>query len=198
MNQLFDKTNMTQDIEIVWRLVSKGYKARMCLATGVYSETPSKLRQWWRQRIRWTIGGNQTLFRYKKYFLRKGMLGLFIIPLFAFSLFLGLFGLMLFGYLIMRRLIVSYLLTEYSLYADIALLHLQEFSFIPSILNYFGAVLFLLGGIFTLFGIWVMRGLKQGKFTFFTVIFYILVYLTLLPLVMIVALYKLARGKYTW
>jgi len=39
---LFDPKNMTQDIEIVWRFLSRGYIARMCLATHVYSDTPEK------------------------------------------------------------------------------------------------------------------------------------------------------------
>src|SRR3989344_567163 len=50
---LFDTKNLTQDIEIVWRLKSKGYMARMSLGARVYSETPMKFKQWWRQRIRW-------------------------------------------------------------------------------------------------------------------------------------------------
>ena len=58
---LFDVKNMTQDIEIVWRLLSYGYKARMCLAAKVHSETPEKFKAWWKQRVRWNIGGTQTL-----------------------------------------------------------------------------------------------------------------------------------------
>jgi cellulose synthase/poly-beta-1,6-N-acetylglucosamine synthase-like glycosyltransferase len=49
---LFDVNNLTQDIEIVWRLKSKGYSARMCLGARVYSETPDKFKKWWKQRVR--------------------------------------------------------------------------------------------------------------------------------------------------
>ncbi|PIN90518.1 hypothetical protein COU60_01715 [Candidatus Pacearchaeota archaeon CG10_big_fil_rev_8_21_14_0_10_34_76] len=195
---LFDVKNLTQDIEIVWRLLSHGYKARMSLATGVYSETPKKIGAWWKQRVRWTIGGIQTLLKYKHLLLRKGMLGVFIIPFFAFSLFLGMLGLGLFAYLITRRLFISYLATRYSIYADTAILTLQDVSFNPSVLNMFGAIQLLLGGIFTFFGLGVMKGLKKGKDNIFNILFYMIVYLTLLPLVIITSFYKLARGKYSW
>ncbi len=194
----FDTKNLTQDIEIVWRLLSKGYKARMCLATGVYSETPGRFRAWWRQRTRWVIGGNQTLWKYKHLIFRKGMLGAFIIPFFAFSLFLGLFGLGIFVYLFARNFLVSFLTTRYSIYGETALLSLQELSFSPSVLNFFGAVLLLFGLIFSFFGLFVMRDLKLGKDKVFNILFYMIVYLTLLPLIQVWALYKIARGRYSW
>lgn len=62
---LFDKKHLTEDIEIVWRMLANGYKARMCLAARVYSETPIKFSKWWRQRIRWNIGGTQCILQYK-------------------------------------------------------------------------------------------------------------------------------------
>lgn len=195
---LFDTKNLTQDIEIVWRLLSKGYKARMCLAASVYSETPRNLKSWWRQRIRWTIGGNQTLWKYKQFVFRKGMLGTFIIPFFAFSLFLGLLGIIIFLYLISRRFIISYLLTKYSIYAGVTLIGLQDISFNPSVLNYFGIILLILGAMFTFFGLSFMKELKMGKDNLFNIFFYQIVYLTLLPIVMVAALYKLGRGNYQW
>jgi cellulose synthase/poly-beta-1,6-N-acetylglucosamine synthase-like glycosyltransferase len=195
---LFDENNMTQDIEIVWRYIFNGYKARMCLDASVYSETPSKIRPWWRQRIRWNIGGFQTLVKYKSYVLKKGMLGVFIIPLFALSLFLGLFGFGLFVYLISRRFLISYLSTKYAIYANTAIVSFQDLSFMPSVLNYFGAVIFLLGITFTLFGISKLKDKKYGKVTPFSLLIYSLLYLSLYPLNLLTALYKFARGTYSW
>lgn len=195
---LFDTKNLTQDIEIVWRLRAHGYKARMCLDAQVYSETPRKFGAWWRQRIRWNIGGTQTILKHKKLFFRKGMLGGFILPFFSFSLLMGLIGLGLFVYLIFRRFFVSYLATKYSLYGNTAILRLQDLSFNPSLLNYFGVVMFILGGIFTLYGLGVMKESQQGRNGFFNIAFYMVVYLTVYPFIMVVALYKLARGNYSW
>jgi len=195
---LFDKKNLTQDIEIVWRMLSYGYKARMCLAARVYSETPSRFSAWFKQRIRWNIGGTQTLWRYKHLVFRKGMLGAFIIPFFSVSLFIGLFGLGLFIYLLSRRVLVYYLSTKYSIYASSTILTLQDLTFSPSILNFFGGILFLLGVFFTLFGLGVMEELRRKHTNVFNVAFYILIYLAIYPLIMITALYKLYTKRYSW
>lgn len=195
---LFDTKNLTQDIEIVWRLISRGYTARMCLATSVYSHAPNKFKQWYKQRIRWTIGGTQTLIKYSKLIFRKGMLGAFIIPFFAFSLFLGLIGLVLFAYLFIKRFLVYYLTTKYSLYAGSALIHLQDLTFAPSLLNYFGIVMFILGTLFTFLSLMSIKDKNIGKGKFFNILFYMLIYLTMYPVILIVSLYKMIRGKYSW
>jgi cellulose synthase/poly-beta-1,6-N-acetylglucosamine synthase-like glycosyltransferase len=195
---LFDTKNMTQDIEVVWRMISHGYKARMCLSARVYSETPTKFSKWFRQRVRWNIGGNQCILKYKSLFFKKGMLGAFIIPYFTFSMFLGLFGIGLFCYLMVRKFLVFYLASKYSIYASATILRLQDLTFSPSILNYFGAVLFLLGLFFTIFGIGTMKLEKSHKGNVFNLLFYSLVYLTLYPLLQVVAVYKMIRGGYNW
>ncbi len=194
---LFDTKNMTQDIEIVWRMRSHGYTVRMCLAAKVYSTTPRKLRDWWRQRVRWNIGGTQCIKKYKHLLFRKGMLGAFIIPFFSLSLFIGLFGLGLFLYLLLRRIAVSYLSTKYSFYASTAIVRFQELSFTPTVLNFFGIVLFLfgLGFTFLVLGIFSEKRVKKG---IFNILFYSMIYLTLYPLIMVSALFKLIRGKYSW
>ncbi len=193
---LFDTKNMTQDIEIVWRMLSYGYLARMCLATRVYSVTPLRFKSWWKQRLRWNIGGKQTLWKYKKYVFRKGMLGAFIVPFFSASLFLGLFGLGVFFYLLARRLLVSYLSTKYSVYASTAILRLEELSFAPSVLNFFGVVLFILGAMFTLFGLGMMG--ERKNVSWFDLFFYWIVYLTIYPFIIIHSLWQMATGKYSW
>ena len=198
---LFDTKNMTQDIEIVWRLLSHGYKARMCLATSVYTKSPDKFKKWFKQRIRWNIGGTQTLLKYAPLIMKKGILGAFIVPFFAVSLFLGLIGLSLFSYLLVKRILVTYFVTEYSVYADVTLIHfqnLQDFTFAPSLLNYFGFVLFILGTYFTLYGLAFIKDKELGKHKVFNISFYMVIYLALYPLVLIVSLYKFARGKYSW
>ena len=195
---LFDTKNMTQDIEIVWRMLSHGYKARMCLATRVHSQTPNTIKGWFKQRIRWNIGGKQTIWKYKSLFFRKGMLGAFILPFFTFSLFLGLFGMGLFAYLMMRRILVHYLAARYSIYASSALFHLQDLSFSPSILNFFGVALFFIGLFFTFYGLNVINLEKSHRGNIFNVLFYSRVYLTIYPAILIVSTYKLLTGKYSW
>jgi poly-beta-1,6-N-acetyl-D-glucosamine synthase len=194
----FDPKNLTQDIEIVWRLRAHGYRAKMCLAAKVYSETPVKFRHWWKQRVRWSIGGTQTMYKYRSYVFKKGMLGLFIIPFFTVSLFLGMFGLGLFGYLMGRRFLVAYLSTRYSLEAQTAVLQFQDLTFAPSVLNFFGAALFFLGLAFTFFVLSNMKDDELRKAKPFNILVYVVVYLMIYPFISATALYKLARGKYSW
>lgn len=195
---LFDPKNMTQDIEIVWRLIAHGYKARMCLPAKVYSETPEKIRGWWRQRIRWNIGGTQSIIQYKHLLFKKGMLGAFIVPYFSLSLFLGLFGLGMLSYLMTRRLLYSFLSTKYSVIAQSTILSFSDLTFAPSILNFFGAALFILGGGFALLVISLMREHEVKNKNLFNILFYLIVYLSIYPFIMVTALYKFARGKYSW
>jgi len=195
---LFDTENLTQDIEIVWRMVKNGYKSRMCLATGVSSVTPSKLRGWWRQRIRWNLGGQQTILKYKGFFLRKGMLGAFILPFFVVSLFLGLFGLSLFVYLFVRRVLFSYLATKFSLSVGTDLLALSEVNLSLSVLNFFGIVLFILGALFAVVALTIMQEEKLRNENPFMILFFLLVYLALYPLVLITSVYKHIRGDFKW
>jgi cellulose synthase/poly-beta-1,6-N-acetylglucosamine synthase-like glycosyltransferase len=195
---LFDPKNMTQDIEIVWRLISQGYVARMCLATSVRSETPDKFKAWFKQRIRWNIGGLQTLLKYKSLIFRKGMLGAFIIPFFSASLFIGLFGLFMFIYLFTRKMLVAYLSTKYSIYASTAILSLQDLSFTPSVLNFFGVVLFVLSTSFTIFGLSVVDKRALRNDNLFNVGFYLILYLAIYPIIMITGIYKYVTRSYSW
>jgi len=195
---LFDTKNLTQDIEIVWRLIAHGYKAKMSLSAKVYSDAPKKFKVWFRQRIRWNIGGTQSIIKHRKFLFKKGMLGAFIIPYFSFSLFLGIFGLALFTYLLIKRAIFYYLSTSQSIYAQSTILTLQDLTFAPSILNFLGAALFLIGGAFTVTVISIMKEPEVRNKNIFNIAFYLIVYLSIYPFIMITALYKLARGKYSW
>ncbi|MEK6927698.1 MAG: glycosyltransferase family 2 protein [Nanoarchaeota archaeon] len=195
---LFDTKNLTQDIEIVWRLRSCGYVAKMCLDTRVESATPTSFKAWFKQRIRWNIGGTQTLLKYKSYIMKNGTLGYFIIPFFCMNLFLGLIGLGLYTYLLSRKIFLYYLTTYYSYIGDTSLFVLKDLSFSPSILNFLGAALFIAGLLFTLEGLGVMKQERFGKGNLFNIMFYIIVYLAVYPFIMLTGLIKLMTGRYKW
>jgi len=195
---LFDEKNLTQDIEIVWRMMLHGYRARMVLPARVYVESPANFGGWWRQRIRWDIGGAQTLWKYRKWALRKNMLGMFVIPLFSVSMFLGIFGLGLLLYLTFRRIFITTLATSYSLASNSAVLSLNDLSINVSVLNYFGFALFFAGIIYNLFGIWTMKEISLKKLNFFNFLFFLTIYLMIYPVVMLAAFWKMARGNYSW
>ena len=194
----FDKKNMTEDIEATWHLIYEGYKIKMSFLSKASTVAPDTLKKWFKQRIRWNIGGFQTILKYKHCFFRKGMLGFFILPFFSISLVLGTFGLGLFIYRIFRRIFSSYLSTYYSIAAQTAVLVLEDINFNPSMLNFLGVILFALGLAFLFFALRFVNKHIHEKESFFSVIFYSLVYILLRPLVLIVSLYKFIRGKYSW
>ncbi len=195
---LFDPKNMTQDIEIVWKMMSHGYKARMSLSAKIYSITPKTFKQWWRQRVRWNIGGTQTIVKYKRWTFRKNMLGMFVIPFFVSSLFIGVIGISLFTYLAVRRILLTYFSTKYAFLANGAFPKLITLSFNPSVLNFFGFALFILGCAYTIFAIRSMKEFKLKDINVFNLIFFLTLYLMIYPLIMISALYKFAVKRYSW
>lgn len=196
----FDEKNMTEDIEVTWHLTHSGWLRRMCLATSVSSTVPNKFKAWFRQRRRWNVGGLQCISKYKLSLFnpKRGMLGFFIIPFFITSTFLGLLGLSIFFYLITRRTISNFLYTKYSIVADTPLITLNNFYITPSILNYLGIALFLLGLIFLFIVFAVLKEKVFAKENILNIPFYMIVYIAFYPFIMIAAMWHMAKGKRVW
>jgi cellulose synthase/poly-beta-1,6-N-acetylglucosamine synthase-like glycosyltransferase len=186
---------LTEDIEIVWRIVKNGWKVKMCLAARVYSTAPRKFFYWFNQRIRWDVGGLQCINKYKSLFMRKGMLGFFIIPFFTLSLVIGLIGLGVFFYVAGTSIIQNFLFVDYTATAGTHLLALEDINLTPTILNFFGIVLFLLGLFFTLAGLGVMGEKRGGVGNIFNLLFYMIIYLTIYPLIMLFAIGKIIKYR---
>ncbi|MBM3233707.1 glycosyltransferase family 2 protein [Candidatus Pacearchaeota archaeon] len=191
----YDSKNLTEDIEIVWRIVKNGWKVKMCLAARVYSTAPKKFSYWFKQRVRWDVGGLQCINKYKSLFMKKGMLGFFIIPFFTLSLMLGLIGMGVFFYVAGTNIIQNFLFVDYTARAGTHLLALEEINLTPTILNFFGIVLFLLGLFFTLAGLGVMGEKRGGIRNIFNLLFYMIIYLTVYPSIMIFAIGKILKYR---
>lgn len=194
----FDTSNMTEDIEATWHLAYNGYTRRMCLATKATTTVPNKLIQWYKQRRRWNIGGLQCINKYKSCFLRKGMLGYFILPFFVLQLTLGLIGLGIFAYLTFTRVITNFLYTRYSIVADSPIITMNQFMITPSFLNYLGVALFVMGVLFTLGVLYVLKDRVLAKQNFFNMLFYFIFYLAVYPFIMISAIYHFIKGGTKW
>jgi len=195
----FDAKNLTEDIEITWRLLYNGYDVKMSVPSKVYSVAPHTFKGWFRQRIRWNKGGVQTMIKYGGSFFRRGMLGAFVLPFFVFSWFLGVFGLGVLIYRLAKAFIVRYLLTTYSVKAHAAILTLKDFNLVPSILIYMGLVLFTLSLTFSLIALLSIREKKEfkrpGVFIFLVYEFF---YLLTYPVILVVSAWELLRGRKTW
>ena len=195
----FDAKNITEDIELTWNLAANNWGRKMCLDAKVTTIVPDKFGQWFRQRQRWSMGGIQTIIKYKNHFLKKGIVGYFILPFFILSTFLGLLGLSIFVYLIATRMLKQYFFMKFSFLADTALITLEEFYFTPTILNYLGLVLFLMGAVFTILILALMK--EEDIFkkrSFFKILVYLIFYLTLYPFIMISGIIKLIKRDMTW
>jgi cellulose synthase/poly-beta-1,6-N-acetylglucosamine synthase-like glycosyltransferase len=194
----FDEKNLTEDIEITWHVVSKGYKVEMSASSRVYTVAPEKLRLWFKQRIRWNVGGMQTISKYKKEFLRSGMLGLFILPFFVLSWVLGIFGLITLIYRVSRNFLVQYLTASYSIQAQTAILTLRDINLSTNILVFFGFAILLLSLSFTAIALTYSKEKGFKKHGFINILVYMFAYLLAYPFLIVISLYKFFRGKHTW
>jgi len=193
----FDPKNMTEDIEATWNLAFHRYKRRMCLDAHATTRVPNKVKAWYKQRRRWNIGGLQCISKYKKHLFSGDILGLFIIPFFVMQLFLGLIGLSIFIYLTTTRFIKNYIFIGSSINLGISV-SLSDYYFTPSVLNYLGIVLFVAGGLFTLFVLIIMKEGILKKQNIFNLLFYLIFYLMVYPFIMITAIYHYFKGTRKW
>ena len=133
----FDANNITEDLEIAYRIHKSGYKIANCMNTSVRTITPHNFKGLYRQRRRWYSGALLTLWQHKNILFRKklGLFGYFV-P-FNYSLItlgLGLFLLSL--YLTISNIIKNlsyYSLTNYNFFSnwsfDLDFLNISAFAF---------------------------------------------------------------------
>jgi cellulose synthase/poly-beta-1,6-N-acetylglucosamine synthase-like glycosyltransferase len=194
----FDEDNLTEDIEITWHFVSKGWKVQMAIPAKAYTVVPENVKTWFNQRIRWNVGGLQTIAKYRKKFLQCGMLGIFIMPFFTLSWILGLTGLFFLAYRLFQYILTRFLVAKYSIAAKVALITVEDFSLNPSILFLFGMLLFVLGLAYTLTAIAYSKEKDFPKHPLKDIFIYSIFYLLMYPPLLVWAFYKFIRGKNTW
>ncbi len=192
----FDPKNATEDIEIAWRILSRGYKIKMSPAKA-YTNAPEKWKQWVKQRLRWNIGGMQTTAKYKSFMFRKGpsSFKFYVIPFFTLSYFVTFLSLSLFmylGYLWLYKNL-TFIISAYLVGVD-PFKH-YVFTFLPDLFLYFGAVLI----IATTFIIYVgMKDMKIKQKSWPYVAFYLTFYITIFPFLMAYSIIKYAQGYNDW
>ena len=92
----FDEKNITEDLEIAFRLQEHGYKLAFCLSTSVSTKVPSTLNSLYKQRKRWYSGSILTVLQHKELLFdrRMNVFGFFL----PFNYSLIFFGMSLFLY----------------------------------------------------------------------------------------------------
>ena len=178
--------------------MENGYKIKMSVPSKVYSIAPNKFKDWFKQRIRWNLGGVQTMIKYSKYFMRKGMLGAFILPFFVFSWFIGVFGLSVVLYRLIRIIILKFLSTSYSIQAHAAILSMQDMRLVPNVLIFTGIIIFLFSFIYTFIAFYSIQEKGYKRPNFILMMAYMIFYVALYPIILITSAYKLLTGKVHW
>lgn len=192
----FDPSNLTEDIEITWHFLSLGYKTKMSYSAIVYTTVPSKIKPWINQRIRWNLGGIQTVKKYYKSMFRnpEHVFGYFVIPYVASSFALSIVGFLLFiRYLWLKG--SYYFISIFYLFKDYHFYRYLEFNFHLTLLIIF-ALIFL-----TMSVIYYKEGFKNsetGNKNVLKIFAYSFFYRSLYIVPLILSLYKLAKGDIRW
>ena len=194
----FDKNIMTEDIEIAWNLLRHKWKTRMATRAKVFTSAPSKFKPWYNQRIRWNVGGFQTLVKHWDALGKKdhNMFGIFVIPFFMSHLFISFTGFFVFSWIILDKLYDWFLFSRYSVQQNSAIFDLSEIYLLPSVFTYFAILVVLLFGTSIYFS---LKTLKEADIKIdFAFIFYSLFYLAAFPILLIISLYLWKRGYSKW
>ena len=172
----------------------------MCLSAKVYTDVPDTLKKWWRQRLRWNIGGFQTVHKYRDSFFKKSlnMFGLFVLPRFFISHVLSITGFFIFVYVFGREIFQKASYWILSIQNGNTLFEVPSLFLIPSVFTFFILLLFAFTIVFTYIGFKTMNKINIGFKAGFAILFYLLFYLTLYPLVLLHSLYLLAIGDIKW
>jgi len=196
----FDEENLTEDIEIAWRLMRYRYKIKMSLDSKVYTSVPKNLRGWWHQRTRWSIGGLQTTSKYFHLFLNRSFsnLGMFLLPFFSVSYVLSLLGLFLLFYIIFDWLFsfVYFIMAYYKF--GFGITGFMTFNFMPDIFLVLGIFTFLLSLVYLRVNLKTMKRPIKYRRRAKDLLIYLTVYGMIYPFNLIYSIFKFLLKKYEW
>ncbi|MDD2444739.1 MAG: glycosyltransferase family 2 protein [Candidatus Nanoarchaeia archaeon] len=193
----FDENNLTEDIELTWHVVKSGWRVEMSMNSLVYTYVPKTMKVWFKQRIRWNVGGMQTVKKYLPSIHKTGFLGRFIIPFFLLSWFIGLSGLFVIGYRYSREIFIKYMSTYLSTKSEIAIISFRDLAINPTVLFFLGIILFVLGLSFMFTSLIYS---KEDGYTYalHEIFIYSFFYVVLYPAILITSLFNFLRGYNKW
>ncbi len=204
---LFDEKCLTEDIEVTWRLQRAGYKIRASISAKVYTNVPSKIRFWWKQRLRWNLGGEQTLLKHSSAFFDKNRnkVKTFIAPYQLFSYLMSILGISTAFYLFGK---VVYKFILFGSMAHEAGLNLVEQTrtfapvFLPNIFMIFGLFMFVCALLYVNLAI---SSSKHGNVAGFNsirnvirLLMYLSLYIMIFPFILLHSFWRLATRQFKW
>jgi len=190
----FDSKNLTEDIEITWHILSKNYKTRMSYDAIVYTIVPEDFKTWIKQRIRWNLGGIQTIQKYWRTMFRQSAFGNFVVPYVTASFILAIIGFLLLSRYIWVK--GSYQIAAlYYTFKGYDYFKYLEFNLQLTLLLFMGILFFGLA-------IWYYKQgfihSETGNKSIIKILAYSFFYRSLYIVPLILAIYKLARGDIRW
>jgi poly-beta-1,6-N-acetyl-D-glucosamine synthase len=197
----FDSKNITEDIEMTWKILKHGYKVRIDLNSKVYCSSPNRLRDWWKQRLRWNLGGMQTMIKYRKLIFnpRYGMMGLFVVPFFITTFFLSLVGLTVFFYILIKKIFQSYLMTKYAYISSSSFLSADALNLNANVFALFATLLIFFGILYLIYSQKYVLDRKIGVKDVPLLALYLLIYLSLYPFVLVHSIWRfVVTKKFEW
>lgn len=64
----FSESAITEDMDLAMKLNEKGWEVKQALAH-IYTNTPTKLKDWYKQKVRWVTGGIQSILKHLRVIL---------------------------------------------------------------------------------------------------------------------------------
>lgn len=191
----FDEKNMTEDIEIAWRLMKHKYKIKMALDAKVYTRVPNNLRKWWHQRIRWNVGGLQTFLKYFHLFLNKEFknIGMFVLPVASISYVITFVGLVFMGYMVYNW--AQYIVAAYIYgFNPLSL----SFTLLPDMFFFLFLFSALLTIVFLKINFGTMKKIDIIPMKLTNLLIYVIIYVMVFPLNLLHSFFKFLTGNYEW
>ncbi len=197
----FDKNNLTEDIEIAWNILSRSYKVKMCFNAKALTIVPDKFGRWWRQRLRWDIGGLQCIQKYKKALFRKkyDVFGLFVVPFFSSYVLLSFISLILAFYLIVKNSIIEFSFFSSSILNKSDIFRWENLvDLTPTVFTFLWLFLIFIFLFFIIVQFRIInKEQKHINYNFITFLF-LLIYPIFFPFLLVHSTYRLLIGKIQW
>ncbi len=192
----FDEKNLVEDVEIAWRLLSRGYKIKLAFDAHVDCVYPYSFNMWWKQRTRWSIGGFQTLSKYFGHMFKRNThgVGSFLVPTSIIGYTFAVIGIGLFLYLIGGQLVNLSLYLYKSLSLGLNPFDVLSIGYLLDWKRLYGIIL----AVVFLITLKIALNLHRIKINFLLVLLYMFVYATLFPFINLNGLYKYLRKERGW
>jgi len=192
----FDPKNLTEDIEITWHILSEGYKTKMSYSAIVYTTVPDNLKYWIKQRVRWNLGGLQTVHKYHKSMFKnpENLFGYFVIPYVSTSFMFAIVG-----FLLLARFLwikgTYYVLSLYYFFSGYQYFKYFDFSLPLTVLLLMATIFFVLAIFYYKQG---FKNSQTGNKNILNILTYSAIYRSLYVIPLLIALYKLMKGDLGW